>query len=90
MTLDELSIFLLLFADDAVLMSESKDGLHLSLRKLEFCCIKWNLHVNTDKTKSVIFRKGGIVNRNYRWYYEGKEIEIVNCFNHLGVVLSSG
>ena len=90
MTLDELSIFLLLFADDAVLMSESKDGLQLSLRKLEYYCIKWNLHVNTDKTKIVIFRKGGIVNRNYRWYYEGKEIEIVNCFNYLGVVLSSG
>ena len=90
LTLDELSIFLLLFADDAVLMSESKDGLQLSLRKLESYCIKWNLHVNTDKTKIVIFRKGGIVNRNYRWYYEGKEIEIVNCFNYLGVVLSSG
>ena len=74
MTLDELSIFLLLFADDAVLMSESKDldGLQLSLRKLESYCIKWNILVNTDKTKIVIFRKGGIVNRNYRWYYEGK------------------
>ena len=34
--------------------------------------------------------KGGIVNRNYRRYYEGKEIEIVKCFNYLGVVLSSG
>ena len=83
LTLDELSIFLLLFADDAVLMSESKDGLQLSLRELESYCIKWNLHVNADKTKIVIFRKGGIVNRNYRWYYEGKEIEIVNCFNYL-------
>ena len=46
--------------------------------------------MNTDKAKIVIFRKDGIVNRDYRWYYEGKEIEIVICFNYLGVVLSSG
>ena len=90
LTLDELSIFLLLLADDVFLMSESKEGLQLSLRKLESYCLKWNLHVNTDKTKIVIFRKDGIVNRDYRWFYEGKEIEIVECLNCLGVVLSSG
>ena len=90
LTLDELSIFLLLLADDVFFMSESKEGLQLSLRKLESYCLKWNLHVNTDKTKIVIFRKGGIVNRDYNRFYEGKEIETVECLNCLGVVLSSG
>ena len=55
--LDELSIFLLLFVDDAVLMSKSKEGLQLSLRKLVSYCVKWNLYTNTNKNKIVIFRK---------------------------------
>ena len=31
-----------MYVYDALLMSESKDGLQLSLRKLESFCIKWN------------------------------------------------
>ena len=53
-------------------------------------CTKWNLNVNIDKTKIVVFRKGGILNRNEKWTYSGKEIEIVNSFNYLGIVLTSG
>lgn len=43
-----------------------------------------------EKTKIVIFRKGGRIDNNFIWTFEGKEIEIVNTFNYLGVVFSSG
>ena len=50
----------------------------------------WGLTVNVEKTKIILFRKGGIVDKNESWTYGGQEIEIMNCFNYLGIVLSSG
>ena len=34
--------------------------LHTLLDQLEMYCSKWNLMVNVDKTKVMIFRKGGL------------------------------
>ena len=59
-TTDQLSIYLLLFADDAVIMSETLEGLQALLNQLEIYCNKWNLVVNIDKTKVMIFKKGGL------------------------------
>ena len=56
----------------------------------ETYCKKWNLTVNVDKTKIVVFRKGGILAQNERWTYDNQEIEIVSSFNYLGIGLSSG
>jgi hypothetical protein len=88
-TLDQISIYLLLFADDAVICSESAQGLQNSLNSLEKYCNKWHLTVNVDKTKIVVFRKGGVLNKSYKWIYGGLNIEIVKTFNYLGPVLSS-
>ena len=58
-TVDQLQLYLLLFADDAVLVSETREGLQRSLDNLHEYCIKWNLNVNIEKTKIVVFRKRG-------------------------------
>ena len=89
-SLDQLSLYLLLFADDAVIFSESVEGLQTSLDSLESYCKKWNLQVNISKTKIMVFRKGGNLRQNEKWTYVGENIEIVNNFNYLGIVLSSG
>ena len=39
-----------MFADDTVLLSETKDGLQDLLKDLENYCKQWNLTVNIDKT----------------------------------------
>ena len=52
----------------------------MSLIQLEEYCLKWNLYVNVEKTKIMILRKGWVLNK----------LEIVNSFNYLGVVFSSG
>ena len=59
-TIEQLSIYLLLFADDAVIFSEPPEGLQKSLDNFEIYCKKWNLTVNVQKTKVVVFCKGGI------------------------------
>ena len=55
--LQQLQLYILLFADDAVLFSETREGLQNELNNLKSYCKKWNLTVNVEKTKIVIFRK---------------------------------
>ena len=47
---------ILLFADDTVLISESIHELQELLNKLSSYCKKWNIMVNTDKTKATLFK----------------------------------
>ena len=59
------------------------------MTQFETYCQKWKLTVNVDKTKVVIFQKGGrFPNDNFT--FNGKELEIVKEFNYLGYVVSSG
>ena len=48
-----------MFADDLVLISQSKQGLQNALNKLQRYCDKWCLKINVDKTKVMIFNKQG-------------------------------
>ena len=89
-TLDQLTLYLLLFADDAVIFSETPEGLQKSIENFEIYCQKWNLTVNVDKTKIVVFRKAGHLAHNESWTYNNQDVEIVSTFNYLGIVLSSG
>ena len=43
------SVNILLYADDIVLLSQSKEGLQNSLNILHDFCYTWKLKVNTDK-----------------------------------------
>ena len=51
--LHNIRINCLLYADDLVLISESKEGLQYSLNKLFDYSKKWHLNVNVKKTKSL-------------------------------------
>ena len=48
-----------MFADDAVLLSETPEGLQHALRKVKNYCENWRLKINADKTKVMIFNKSG-------------------------------
>jgi hypothetical protein len=79
-----------MFADDCVLLSETAEGLQLHLNQLEDYCDRWCLTVNIEKTKIVVFRKGGQIGKNSKWIFKRNEIDVVESFNYLGFVLSSG
>ena len=89
-SIDQLQLYLLLFADDAVLFSDTREGLQNHLINLENYCRKWNLTVNVPKSQIVVFRRGGNLGQNDKWYYAREEVEVVNSFAYLGVVFSSG
>ena len=86
--LQDIHLFLLMYADDMVLFSESIDGLQHMLNSLYTYSKNWNLEVNIQKTKIVIFRNGGIIRENEFWLYNGEKLEVLNEFCYLGVILN--
>lgn len=83
-------LILLLYADDIVIFGKTPEELQKSLNILENYCKRWKLTVNTNKTKIVVFRRGGRLPNNLEFSYNGKVIEIVNKFSYLGIVFTSG
>ena len=81
----DINIFLLLFADDAVLFSKSPDSLQSMLNKLQEYSFFWKLNVNTQKTKVMLFEKGKTANKMF--YYSDIELESVHSCKYLGVTL---
>jgi uncharacterized protein YmfQ (DUF2313 family) len=51
--------------------SESVEGLQVMLDALYNYTEKWTLSVNINKTKIVVFRNGGILSDDEKWYYNG-------------------
>ena len=85
----QIYIILLLFADDMVLFSESRQGLQQGLNRLYNYCVDWGLNVNASKTKCLVFRKGGKSNSKDKWFYDNEPLETVSCFKYLGFVFSA-
>ena len=50
-----IKLYTLLYADDTIIMAESAEQLQTALNQLNEYCGQWNLKINTDKTKIVIF-----------------------------------
>jgi hypothetical protein len=48
-----------MYADDTALFYDTAEGLQKTLNTLSSYTFKWKLSVNTEKTKIVVFRKGG-------------------------------
>jgi hypothetical protein len=67
--LKELSLFLIMYADD--MADESVEGLQAMLDTLYNYTEKWKLSVNINKTKIVVFRNDGILSDDEKWYYNG-------------------
>ena len=85
-----LKLFLLIYADDIVIVSETQSDLQTGLNILSEYCKRWRLTVNVDKTKVMVFRKGGRLPRNLVFNYGNRELEIVNKFSYLGFVFTCG
>jgi hypothetical protein len=53
-----LRLYVLLYADDTIILAESQSDLQNALNSLNCYCLTWDLSVNTNKTKIVIFSTG--------------------------------
>ena len=79
-------LFILLYADDTVILSESAEDLQLGLQAYaEYCSIR-KLEVNVAKTKVLIFSKAKIP--NYEFKYKVEILEVMSEFKYLGILFS--
>ena len=81
--------FILLFADGVTLLATTPSGLQNQLNCLRDCCVKMGMEVNEDKTKVMVFRKGGHLGKHEKWYYAGKSVNVVNSYTYLGFTFTT-
>nr|XP_006811365.1 PREDICTED: D(1)-like dopamine receptor-like [Saccoglossus kowalevskii] len=72
----------LLYADDLALFSSSPIGLQRLLDRLADYCYssRRRLNVNLNKSKIIVFRKGGRLKQVEKWFWKGGEIEVVSRY----------
>ncbi|KAI0987421.1 hypothetical protein GJ496_009967 [Pomphorhynchus laevis] len=75
----------ILYADDLTILTASYDDVKWALSQLQLYCVKNKLTVNSTKTKIIKFRRGGRISATDRFFFNNKEINIVNKFKFLGL-----
>ena len=80
----DVSLNILLYADDipVVLISESKDGLQNCLKTLSDYCTAWQLEVNTNKSKILVFNSNGKSFLN-EFVYNGINLQTVKQYCYI-------
>ena len=84
---------LLLYADDIVLLADSKEDLQAMLDIVTSYCKKWRFRVNPKKGKSEVMlfgRKPNKAKGERKWWLAGVEIHETDTYKYLGVELVSG
>ena len=80
-------MYVLLYADDTIVMAETPDQLQLALNAVSEYCNLWQLKVNIDKTKIIIFSKGKV--RKHPIFKLGSSpVEVVDDYIYLGTTFN--
>lgn len=88
-TLENMSLNCLMFADDVLLLSESQEGLQNSINMLNDYCLKWQLSINIKKTKIMVFQQRNILDKKNNFFLNGEKIEKVLQYKYLGNIIES-
>ena len=79
----------LLFADDLLILSETKERLQHSIDNLYNYCDNWRLAIDVNKTKSMIFKQNYTKTETSFVYYRNNKIQNVSEYTLLGITLKS-
>ena len=80
-------LYILLYADDTVILAENPNDLQASLNEMEKYCDTFDLHINVNKTKILIFSRGKL--RKHHIFNFGEHIlDTVDEYNYLGLVFN--
>lgn len=82
-------IHILLYADDMVLLGKDRWSLQRKLDALQTYFNNLKLSVNLDKTKVMVFKKGGRRSNKDNFHFADGIIEVVSSYTNLGVTFSS-
>ena len=82
-----LNMFVLLYADDTIVLPENACELQKALDPVHDYCGMYKLTVNIKKTKIIVFSRGK-VNRFPTFKYEDNTIEVVSDYIYLGITMN--
>lgn len=88
LTLQNLAINCLMFADDLILLSSSAEGLQKSINAVSSHAKSWKLKINKDKSNVMIFSSNGHILKNYAFSLDNEPMEIVDKQTYLGLALT--
>ena len=80
-----IKLFVILYADDTVILADTKESMQNALNIFQSYCEIWKLEVNVNKTKVMIFSKGEI-RLKYEFKLQNKTLEIVDSYSYLGLL----
>ena len=81
------NLFCLLYADDTIVLAESEETLQSALVGVFEYCDMWDLTVNVDKTKIMIFSRGKIV-KHRNFLFGSMPLEVVDEYTYLGMLFN--
>ena len=81
-------IFSFEFADDIATVADTVYALQRLITSVEIFCNSVKMNINFDKTKIIVFRKGGILKRNDAWTFQGQEIKVVPYYKYLELFMT--
>ena len=87
--LDAFELFILLLADDVILLSETIVGLQNQLNNLHRAASSLHLKVNMKKSNIIVFRKGGYLKSRETWMYDTISMPVVNAYKYLGIFFTT-
>lgn len=77
-------IWSLSYADDVVLLAEGEEELRRMIRRAESYIRRLDLEVSVEKTKVMVFSKGGGKRKDREWLWGQNKIEEVKSYHYLG------
>ena len=83
-----LKLYVLLYADDTIIMAEKPEELQKALHATFSYCTKSKLKINVDKTKIIRFSKRKPRNRPETFLLNNEPVEIVDSYTYLGTDFS--
>ena len=87
--LNSINLNCLMYADDVILISETASGLQNCLNQLSKYCERWNLEINTSKSKAMIFNNRGRLKTDVLKFNSSIiENVIIRSYTYLGITLS--
>lgn len=83
--LNTMSLFVLLYVDDTVILSDNKANLQHALDHLSEYCREWKLEVNPSKTKVIVFSRRKPKPAENVFMFNGTLLDVVDSMKYLGV-----
>ena len=80
-------LYILLYADDPVILAENPNDLQASLDEMEKYCDSFDLHINVNKTKILFFSRGKL-RKHHICNFGEHIIDTVDEYNYLDFVFN--